>query len=322
VLKSVEGTPVTVKQVAEVVVGPAFRRGSASMDGNGEAVTGIVLTRKGVNTKEGVEGVRQSVEEVRAGLPVGGTLHPYYDKTELVDKTIETVQDILIYSGGLGVIVLTAVLFHIPSALIVAVIIPLSLLFSFVAMKFTGLSANLMTLGAVDFGVIVDAGVVMVENIYRHLAKAWEHNKGEKFATLPVIVTAAREVGRPIVFAIFIIVAVYLPLFTLEGVEGRMFHPLALTVIYSLFGALLSSLTITPVLCYWLLKRRLVEHRNPMVEFVKSVYTPALAAAIKNPPRTIFASLGALGFSLCLLPFLGSEFIPSLDEGSILLRTK
>jgi len=322
VLKSVEGTPVTVKQVAEVIVGPAFRRGSASMDGNGEAVTGIVLTRKGVNTKEVVERVRRRVEEVRADLPEGVTLHPYYDQTELVDKTIETVQDILIYSSGLVVIVLTAVLFHIPSALIVAVIIPLSLLFSFVVMKFTGLSANLMTLGAVDFGVIVDAGVVMVENIYRHLAQAWEHNKGEKFATLPVIVTAAREVGRPIVFAILIIVAVYLPLFTLEGVEGRMFHPLALTFIYALLGALLCSLTITPVLCYWLLKRRLVEHRNPMVEFVKSVYTPALAAAIKNPPRTIFASLGALAFSLCLLPFLGSEFIPSLDEGSILLRTK
>src|SRR5262249_22943478 len=227
-----------------------------------------------------------------------------------------------IYSGGLVVIVLTAVLFHIPSALIVAVIIPLSLLFSFVVMKFTGLSANLMTLGAVDFGVIVDAGVVMVENIYRHLAQAWEHNRGEKFATLPVIVTAAREVGRPIVFAIFIIVAVYLPLFTLEGVEGRMFHPLALTFIYALLGALVCSLTITPVLCYWLLKGPVAEHRNPMVEIFKHVSTTALAAASKKPNGTIFPSLGALAFSLCLLPFLGYEFIPSLDEGSILLRTK
>jgi cobalt-zinc-cadmium resistance protein CzcA len=323
VLKSVEGTPVTVKQVAHVVIGPAFRRGSASMNGNGEAVTGIVLTRKGVNTKAVVERVRERVEDISKDLPEGVTIHAYYDQTELVDKTIDTVKEILIYSGGLVVVILTAVLLHIPSALIVAVIIPLSLLFSFIVMKFTGLSANLMTLGAVDFGVIVDAGVVMVENIYRHLAHAWEHHRGEEqFDIFPVIMMAAKEVGRPIVFAIFIIVAVYLPLFTLEGVEGRMFHPLALTFIYALLGALLCSLTIIPVLCLWILRGRIVERRNVLLETVKRFFTPALDASIANPKKTIFISLGALVFAFCLVPFLGSEFIPSLDEGPILLRTK
>lgn len=323
VLKSVSGTPVKVGQVSDVVIGPAFRRGSASMNGEGEAVTGIVLTRKGVNTKAVVDRVRERIKDIQAELPEGVELYPYYDQTELVDKTIDTVKEILLFSGGLVIVVLTAVLLHIPSALIVAVIIPLSLLFSFIVMKFTGLSANLMTLGAVDFGVIVDAGVVMVENIFRHLAHAWEERKSdEPFEILPIITFAAKEVGRPIVFAISIIVAVYLPLFTLEGVEGRMFHPLALTFIYALLGALFVSLTIIPVMCYWFLKKRLVERRNPVLEAVKRVFNPSLLWAMHNPRKTITISFVALVSSFVLVPFLGSEFIPSLDEGPILLRTK
>ncbi|MBZ0185448.1 MAG: efflux RND transporter permease subunit, partial [Candidatus Obscuribacterales bacterium] len=160
VLKEENGVPVKVGQVAKVAVGPAFRRGSASINGEGEAVTGMVLTRKGVNSKAVVEHVKERIEEIKKELPSGVTLHSYYDQTELVEATIETVKEILLFSGGLVVVVLFAVLLHIPSALIVSVIIPLSLLFSFMLMKATGLSANLMTLGAVDFGVIVDAGVV------------------------------------------------------------------------------------------------------------------------------------------------------------------
>jgi cobalt-zinc-cadmium resistance protein CzcA len=256
VLKTVGGTPVKVGQVATVQIGPAFRRGSASMNGSGEVVTGMILTRKGVNTMAVVEKVRQRIDEIRKDLPAGVTLHAYYDQTELVNKTIETVKEILLFSGGLVIVILTAILLHVPSGLIVAVIIPLSLLFSFILMKYTGLSANLMTLGAVDFGVIVDAGVVMVENIYRQIAHAYE--KGDYVNPYQVVLNAAKEVGRPIVFAIFIIVAVYLPLFTLEGVEGRMFHPLALTFIYAILGALIVSLTVIPVLCFWFLKGKLV----------------------------------------------------------------
>ncbi|MBY0550329.1 MAG: CusA/CzcA family heavy metal efflux RND transporter [Candidatus Obscuribacterales bacterium] len=324
VLKSVDGTPVTVGHVADVQIGPAFRRGSASMNGTGEAVTGFVLTRKGVNTKAVVERVQAKIEEIAKELPEGVTIHPYYDQTELVDKTIDTVEEILLFSSALVIIILFAVLLHIPSALIVSVIIPLSLLFSFILMKFTGLSANLMTLGAVDFGVIVDASVVMVENIFRHLAHAREQtNKQEHLIDrLGLVAVAAKEVGKPIVFAIFIIVAVYIPLFTLEGVEGKMFHPLALTFIYAIAGALILSLTLIPVLCYWFMKGNIVEGKNPVLDFFRGMHTPALMGAMKRPGFVLGASLLCLTASLCLLPLLGSEFIPSLDEGSILLRTK
>lgn len=324
VLKSVDGTPVTVGHVADVQIGPAFRRGSASMNGTGEAVTGFVLTRKGVNTKAVVERVQAKIEEIAKELPDGVTIHPYYDQTELVDKTIDTVEEILLFSSALVIIILFAVLLHIPSALIVSVIIPLSLLFSFILMKFTGLSANLMTLGAVDFGVIVDASVVMVENIFRHLAHAREQtNKQEHLIDrLGLVAVAAKEVGKPIVFAIFIIVAVYIPLFTLEGVEGKMFHPLALTFIYAIAGALILSLTLIPVLCYWFMKGKIVEGKNPVLSFFRGMHTPALMGAMKRPGFVLGVSLLCLTASLCLLPLLGSEFIPSLDEGSILLRTK
>ncbi|MFN8659048.1 MAG: CusA/CzcA family heavy metal efflux RND transporter [Candidatus Obscuribacterales bacterium] len=337
VLKSVNGTPVTIRQVAEVKIGPAFRRGSASMNGKGEAVTGVVMTRKGVNTKAVVDQVEAKLRDIESELPEGVKIYPYYNQTELVDKTIDTVKEILMFSGGMVVIVLFAFLLDIPSALIVSVIIPLSLLFSFILMKFTGLSANLMTLGAVDFGVIVDAGVVMVENIFRQVAHARSklssdasgdlpgvaRGIGQKIDILPIVTQAAQEVGRPIVFAIFIIVSVYIPLFTLEGIEGKMFHPLALTFIYAILGALLVSLTLIPVLCFWMFRGRNIEEKhNPILDAVVKVYTPALKSAIQHPQRTLVVSLGALLVSFCLIPFLGSEFIPTLDEGSILLRTK
>ncbi|MBX9569485.1 MAG: CusA/CzcA family heavy metal efflux RND transporter [Candidatus Obscuribacterales bacterium] len=324
VLKSVNGTPVTFAQVAEVKIGPAFRRGAASMNGEGEAVTGFVLTRKGVNTKAVVEKVREKIHEIQAELPEGVSITPYYDQTELVDKTIETVKEILLFSSGLVIVILFAVLLHIRSALIVSVVIPLSLLFSFVMMKLTGLSANLMTLGAVDFGVVVDAAVVVVENIFRHLSHAHEHAdaKGVKVNHLSVVMNATKEVGKPITFAIFIIVAVYVPLFSLEGVEGKMFSPLALTFIYAILGALVLALTIVPVLCVWFLKGKVVEKDNPILGVAQKIHEPALAAAIAKPIPVAIIALVALVASIIIVPFLGSEFIPSLDEGPILLRTK
>jgi len=320
-LKSVDGIPITIERVAHVEVGPAFRRGSASRNGNGECVTGIVLTRKGVNTKAVVEKVKEKVAEIQADLPHGVRIVPYYDQTELVEKTIETVKEILGFSGALVIIVLFAMLLHIPSALIVSVIIPLSLLFSFILMKYTGLTANLMTLGAVDFGIIVDAGVVMVENIFRHLAERKKDEVNDQ-TSLQVIIHAACEVGRPIVFAVAIIIAVYLPLFTLEGVEGKMFHPLALTFIYALVGSLLCALTVIPVLCYWTMRKPLVERENKVLTAVTRVYYPALTTAVAHPRQIITYAVIALLATMAIVPFLGSEFIPSLDEGPILLRTK
>lgn len=327
ILKSVNGTPITIGHVAEVNIGKAFRRGAASKDGDGEAVTGFVLTRKGVNTKAVVEKVRERIKEIQQDLPEGVSIHPYYDQSDLVEKTIETVKEILSLGSALVIIVLFAVLLDIPAALIVAVIIPLSLLFSFLMMKLTGLSGNLMTLGAVDFGVVVDAAVVVVENCFRHLANAQQ--QAEMRGTTvdadqvrAVVMKATKEVGRPIVFAIFIIVAVYIPLFTLEGVEGKMFHPLALNFIYALVGALLLSITIIPVLCSWFMRGKIVERHNPVLEFAHKVHEPALNFALNKGKLVTLISLGVLAGSLCLLPYLGSEFIPTLDEGPILLRTK
>lgn len=321
VLKEVNGTPVTVGQVSRVVIGQAFRRGSASMNGTGEVVTGIVYTRKGVNTKAVVEKVKEKVEEISHSLRSDVHLVAYYDQTELVDKTIETVKEILIFSGGLVIVVLTAVLLHIPSALIVSVIIPLSLLFSFILMKYSGLTANLMTLGAVDFGIIVDAGVVLVENIFRHLSRAHKEY-GDNFDRLEVIKTASIAVAKPIVFSIGIIMSVYLPLFALEGVEGKMFHPLALTFMYALAGSLLASLTVIPVLCYWVMRGPVKERENPVLNFVVERYVPLLKSAVANPQKILVVAVIALALSLAVFPFLGSEFIPSLDEGPILVRIK
>jgi len=321
VLKEVNGTPVTVGQVSRVIVGQAFRRGSASMNGDGEAVTGIVYTRKGVNTKAVVERVKEKVEEISHSLRSDVRLVAYYDQTELVDKTIETVKEILIFSGGLVIVVLTAILLHIPSALIVSIIIPLSLLFSFILMKYSGLTANLMTLGAVDFGIIVDAGVVLVENIFRHLARAYKEN-GDDFNRLEVIKTASIHVAKPIVFSIGIIMSVYLPLFALEGVEGKMFHPLALTFMYALAGSLLASLTVIPVMCYWVMKGPVKEKENPALNYVVKLYLPLLNAAVTNPKKILCVAVVALALSLAVFPWLGSEFIPSLDEGPILVRMK
>lgn len=322
VLKEAQGTPVLVRSVARVSIGPAFRRGSASMNGKGEAVIGIVMTRKGANTKDVVERVEKRLHQIQQTLPKGVKVTPFYNQKELVDKTTETVKEILLLSGGLVIVILSAILMDISVSLIVAVIIPLSLLFSFFMMKFTGLSANLMTLGAVDFGVVVDAGVVMAENVYRKLSLANEESQGGPVQTLPIITAAAMEVGRPIAFSILIIISVYLPLFTLEGVEGKMFHPLALTFVYALLGALTVSLFVIPVMCFWILRGKIKEKHNPLMEWLNRRYLSALNWTIQAPKTVLLFSILLLGSSLSLFPLLGSEFIPSLDEGSLWLRLR
>lgn len=323
VLKQSHGTPVFVRDLAKVEIGPALRRGSASADGKGEAVVGIVMTLKGANTKDVVEKVEKRLQQIEKELPEGVHVTPFYNQKELVDKTTDTVREILFFSGGLVIVILAAILMDIPTALIVVVVIPLSLLFSFFMMSVTGLSSNLMTLGAVDFGVVVDAGVVMAENIFRRLSLAYEKLKeGETLDRLPIIMQAAQEVGRPVTFAIAIIMAVYLPLFTLEGVEGKMFHPLALTFVYALVGALLISLTAIPVLCFWVFRGKVRERHNPVVELIRRVYAPLLDRAIKSPRAVLSVSVLALIGTAPLIMFLGSEFMPSLDEGSLWLRLR
>lgn len=320
VLKSSNGTPVRVQQVASVTIGTAFRRGAASLNGKGEQVTGFVNIRKGANSKEVVERVIKRIDEIQADLPEDVKIVIYYDQSNLVDRTIHTVEEVLMIGSSLVVTVLFAMLLNIRGALIVSAIIPLSLLFSFTLMRQSGLTANMMTLGAVDFGVIVDAGVVMVENAYRHLAEAWKREG--TVSPVKVLTSSAIEVGRPTVFAISIIIAVFIPLFALEDVEGRMFRPLALTYIYALIGALVVSLTVIPVLCSFVLRGRITERPNKALNTIHRWLSPVLDKTINHPVKTTLVSVLLLCASLCLVPFLGSEFVPSLDEGSILLRVK
>ena len=320
VLKSVDGTPVRVSQVADVQIGAAFRRGAASLNGNEEAITAMVFARKGANSKVVVERVNHKLKEIQKNLPDDVKLHIYYDQANLVDRTIDTVREILTVSSGLVFTVLFALLLNIRSSLIIIVIIPMSLLFSFILMKESGLSANIMTLGAVDFGVIVDAGVVMVENIFRQLAEHYAHEG--KSTRWHVVRVAAKEVARPIVFSICIIVSVFIPLFSLGDIEGRMFRPLALTYIYALVGALIVSLAFIPLFCLHYLPARPVEKPHKILELLKSKLSLILHKSFEQPRKVITISGILLAISLILIPFLGSEFVPTLDEGSILLRVK
>jgi cobalt-zinc-cadmium resistance protein CzcA len=291
--------------------------GATTRDGKGEAVSGIVLMLYGASSKEVVAGVKGKVKTIQKLLPAGVRLVPYYDRTELVQKTIRTVRNNLLEGGLLVVAVLFYFLGNVRAALIVALVIPLSMLFSFLGMHWLKLSANLMTLGAIDFGMIVDGSVVLVENTIRNLA---ERSKGESLNH--TIFESAREVARPIVFGIGIIVIVYLPIVTLRDMEGKMFSPMAYTVGFALLGSLILTVTVVPALCSLLLKGRIVEEKDPwLLRALREAYLPALRKVIAHPGKVLGVTGAALGLALALVPFLGSEFLPTLDEGSITVQS-
>jgi len=313
-----EGTPIYIKNVAEVVVGPEVRQGAVTMNGQGEVVTGIVLQLKGENSRAVIRRVQEKVQEINQGLPAGVQVQPYYDQAELVNKCIDTVREALIEGLGLVVIVLILFLGNLRSALIVALNIPLSALICFTLMRRYGLSANLMSLGglAIGIGMLVDGSVVMVENIFRHLSE----RPGGPAHFGQIVLDAAQEVGRPIVFAITIIIVVFLPLFTLQGIEGKMFAPMAFTISFAMLGSLVLSLTLAPALCSLLLRGPLTEKENPLLKAIKRGYLPLLRTALTHRGWTVGVAGAALLLSLLLVPRLGSEFLPELDEGSLLIR--
>ena len=316
VVASRGGTPIHLDDLAEVVIGNEPRQGSTTYDGKGEAVAGIVLMLKGASSKEVVEGVKDKVKTIQKALPEGIKLVPYYDRTDLVQKTITTVITNLIEGGLLVIAVLFYFLGNIRGAVIVALTIPLSMLFSFLGMHWLGLSANLMTLGAIDFGMIVDGSVVMVENTVRHLA---ERKKDE--SVRHVIFTSAKEVARPILFGVFIIIIVYLPIVTLTDMEGKMFSPMAFTVGFALLGSLVLTMTLVPTLCSFLLKGKVVEKDPGLLVRIREAYLPFLRQSLGNPKKILLVTGAALAGSLLLVPFLGSEFLPALDEGSITVQS-
>ena len=311
-----EGTPIYVNNVAQVRLAPMVRQGAVTRDGKGEVVTGVVMMLIGENSRVVVDRVKVKMEEIRASLPPGVILDTYYDRTDLVRETINTVITNLSEGGALVILVLLLLLGSFRGGLIVASAIPLSMLFAFIGMRQFGLSGNLMSLGAIDFGLIVDGSVVMIENIVRHLSHRSEAI-GDK---VRVIREASKEVARPIVFAVGIIIIVYLPILTLRGVEGKMFRPMALTVVFALIGSLILALTLMPILASLVFRGKLAEKETWLIRLVKRVYNPVLQRAIRFPKFTVAIAILIFASSMVLVPFMGAEFIPRLDEGSLALQ--
>ena len=310
-----KGTPVRIRDVARVEFAPMIRQGAVTRDGRGEAVVGIVMMLLGENSRVVVEDVKEKIEQVEKTLPEGVTTDTFYDRTELVERTIHTVAKNLIEGGVLVIVVLLLLLGNLRGGLIVASAIPISMLTAFIAMNAAGLSGNLMSLGAIDFGLIVDGSVVMIENVVRVLHVRHE----ERLPYIDKVRAAAHEVARPVVFAVGIIMIVYLPILGLRGVEGKMFVPMALTVVFALAGSLVAALTLMPVLASFFLGS--VKETEPFLfRWAKRAYFPALSWVVARKRTTVGIAIGLFLASLGVAPVLGTEFIPRLDEGAIALQ--
>ena len=317
VLDSRGGTPIRVSDVARVEIGNEIRQGAVTKDGQGEVVTGIILKRINENTKQVIERIKEKVAEINKALPAGVTIVDFYDQAELVDNSVHTVVESLIEGEALVLVILVLLLGNFRSSFITAAAIPFCMLVAFILMWYAGLSANLMSLGglAISIGMMVDATVVMVENIYRHLEEHREHS------TRAAILVAAQEIGRPMFFAILIIIAVFLPVFTLQGIEGKLFKPLAYAVTFSMIGSMLMALCIAPMLCaLWLRLKKGEVKPNPIIRFFKGIYVPVLEWAIRHRYLALTIAALSLVWSFADVFILGSEFLPTIDEGNMLVR--
>lgn len=316
VLATREGTPVYVRDIAVVAELPSLRFGAVTKDGK-EVVLGMALQRIGENAKEVVRAVKLKIVTAQQALPKGVTINPVYDRTDLVDKAVKTAESALVEGSILVAIILFLFLGEVRSAVVVIVALPLAMLISFMLMQQWGLSANLMSLAglAVGIGMMVDGAVVMVENGFRLLS----HSAGKTVNKTHVILEAAREVMNPVAFAILIIIVVFLPLFSLTGLEGKMFKPMALTITFAMIGSLVLTMTLVPVLSALILKPK-EEKDTFIVRWAKKLYLPLLDRALENKKKVIVTAVVALLASLALIPFLGKEFMPSLQEGGILFR--
>jgi cobalt-zinc-cadmium resistance protein CzcA len=309
------GVPILIRDVAEVDSGAVPRQGLVGMDKKDDIVTGIVLMRRGENPSLVLDGVKERVKELNERiLPKGVTLVPYYDRTWLIQTTLHTVFKNLLEGAALVTLVLFLFLGHFRPAAIVAVVIPLSLLATFIGLTIRGIPANLLSLGAMDFGIIVDGAVIVVENVFRHLS---ERSKKDPTSIKQTIEEAALQVGRPTFFSMLIIIIAHIPIFTLQRHEGRIFAPMAYTVVSALIGSLMFSLTLVPLLCFALLRGHLPEEDNFLIRVLKRFYRPALEFALRNRIVVVMGAVIALIGSLALVPQLGSEFLPEVNEGAI-----
>jgi cobalt-zinc-cadmium resistance protein CzcA len=311
-----DGVPVRVRDVAKVVNGREIRRAAVTADGEGEVVLGLGFMMMGENSHAVTTRLKLRLEEVKKSLPEGVLVTTAYDRTDLVDRVLRTVQTNLLEGAILVIAVLFAFLGNLRAGLIVAAAIPLSMLFAFDLMLRVGIAGSLMSLGAIDFGLVVDSSVIMIENSVRHLA---EDRSGR--SKIDIVRDAAMEVRKPTMFGELIIMIVYLPILFLEGVEGKLFRPMALTVIFALIGSMVLSLTLMPVLASLLLPRRMTERDNVLVRALKRIYRPALHAALRWRWPVLGGAVLLLGGAAFLGTRLGSEFVPRLEEGSIVINT-
>lgn len=312
-----EGTPIFVKTLGKVTVGHRVRLGKVGIDDRDDVVEGVVLLQRGSKALPVLEKVRAKVEDLNGWkLPAGVKIKTFYDRTALIHTTVETVTDILLSGMVLVFVILFVFLGHLRAALIVALTIPLSLLFTFTMMILIGQSANLISLGAIDFGIIVDATLIMVESIFYHLA----HGKLHGLTTHQQIVRAARQVGRPIFFSTAIIVVAFIPLFTMTGVPGKIFAPMSITYGFALVGALLMAFTLAPVLCSFLLKGAISESDTMVVRVVRKLYLRIVLWALDHRTVVVGFAAGVLILTFVALQFLGGEFMPALEEGNLWVR--
>ena len=310
------GTPIRVADVATVQEGPAPRRGVADLDGRGEVVAGIVVMRFGSDALETIERVKERLEEINAGLPAGTRLRPAYDRSDLIHRAIDTLREKLLEESLIVAAVALIFLLHVRSALVAIVTLPLGILISFIVMRWIGVNANIMSLGgiAIAIGAMVDAAIVMVENMHKHLERA-----APGTSRWDVVLESAKQVGPPLFFSLLIITFSFLPVFALEQQEGRLFKPLAFTKTFAMAGSAFLAITLVPVLMGYLVRGRIrPERANPVNRVLRWLYRPFLGFALRRPWLVVCAAVAMLGATIFPWQRLGSEFMPPLQEGSIL----
>ncbi len=313
------GTPIYVKNLGTVQVGGAIRRGLLDMNGEGEAVGGIIVMRYGENAKDVIDRVKEKITALEKGLPPGVRIMVSYDRSDLIERAIDTLKRALTEESIVVSLVVLVFLLHFQSALVIVLTLPIAVLISFITMKLLGVTSNIMSLGgiAIAIGVLVDAGVIMVENCYRHLSELSPEERREK--RLEVVISSAKQVGRAIFFSLAIIILSFVPVFLLEGTEGKLFHPLAFTKTFSMVGSAIIAITLVPVLMYWFMRGKMPpESANPVSSFFIRLYSPVIRWVLKWKKTTIALNVLALGIAIPIFMSIGSEFMPPLDEGSLL----
>ena len=311
------GVPVRVRDVGEVVIGNAPRLGEFGFNKNDDSVEGVIFLRRGEQTQTVLKGVEEKTKEINEHiLPPDVKVHPYYDRSDLVHLTTDTVEANLLRGMVLVLIVLIFFLVSFRAAVIVALTIPLALLFSFIFLHAHDVAANLLSIGAIDFGIIIDGTLVMVENIYRELGE----RAGQEYKLNDVILAAAKDVDRPIFYSVAVIIAGYIPIYALSGPAGKLFHPMADTMSAALVGALILTLTLVPVLCSYWFKKGVYERVNKPFEWVRRRYAGQLTWCLDRPKTTMFAATAIFVATLLLIPYIGGEFMPHLDEGALWVR--